>query len=228
MVFNKSAGGRSSVPMNQLLDFLGISPDDVDNLSEATYFACLKVLSESVGKLPLKLLQYNDRNGVRNAREHALYKLVHDRPNPFMTATVFWSTMEYNRNHYGNAYAWIQGAGEKIHLWILPSNEVQVWYDDAKILADQPDIYYLYSKGGKLYKFGSEEILHFKASNTFDGLTGISVQDQLKATIGGNVKAQKMINKMYESGFTAKAVLQYTGSPSKQCIGFFYSSFFLL
>jgi len=122
--------------------------------------------------------------------------------------------MEYNRNHYGNAYAWIQGAGEKIQLWILPSNEVEMWYDDACILSDIPDIFYLYSKGGKLYKFGSEEIIHLKGSNTLNGLQGISVQEQLKATIGGNLKAQNMVNKMYSSGFTAKAVLNYTGSLS--------------
>ncbi len=205
---------RQTLEMNQLLDFLGLSDTKPDNLSEATYFACQKVLSEAIGKLPLKLLQYNDRNGVVSARNNPLYKVLHDRPNPYMTSTVFWSTIEFNRNHYGNAYAWIQGAGKKIQLWILPSNEVEVWYDDACILADVPDIYYLYSKGGKLYKFGSEEILHFKTSNTLDGITGISVQDQLKATIGGNEKAQKLINKMYDSGFTAKAVLQYTGSLS--------------
>lgn len=213
-IFSKSIGQRSSVPLNNLLDFLGLTDVKKDNLSEATYFACLKVLSESIGKLPLKLLQYNDRNGVSNARHHALYKVLHDRPNPHMTSTIFWSTIEYNRNHYGNAYAWIQGAGNKIQLWILPSNEVEVWYDDACILADVPDIYYIYSKGGKLYKFGSEEILHFKSSNTLDGIKGISVSDQLSQTIGGNNKAQAMINKMYESGFTAKAVLQYTGSLS--------------
>jgi HK97 family phage portal protein len=99
-----------------------------------------------------------------------------------------------------------------MRLWILPSTDVEVWYDDAKILADQPDIYYLYSAGGKNYRFGSEEILHFKSSNTLNGLVGISVQDQLKMTIGGAVKSQKMLNRMYESGFTAKAVLQYTGN----------------
>ena len=213
---NKSIGSRQSIELNNLLDFLGLSDTKVDNLSEATYFACLKVLSESIGKLPLKLLQYNDRNGVKNARYHALYKVLHDRPNPYMTSTVFWSTMEYNRNHYGNAYALIHGAGEKTQLWILPSNEVQIWYDDAQILSNVPGIYYLYSKGGKLYKFGSEEIIHLKTSNTLDGITGISVQEQLETTIGGNYKAQKLINKMYENGFTAKAVLNYTGSLSDE------------
>ena len=211
--FNKSS--RETIELNNLYKFLGINPDaDEDELSEATYFACMKVLSESVGKLPLRLLRYNEKNGVEKARKHYLYKVLHDRPNPYMTATTFWSTVEYNRNHYGNAYVWIQGAGENIKLWILPSTDVEVWYDDAKILSDQPDIYYLYSGGGKTYKFGSEEILHFKSSNTLDGIVGISVQDQLKMTIGGAIKSQKMLNKMYTSGFTAKAVLNYTGNLS--------------
>ena len=211
MIFNKS--DRQTIELNNLYKFLGINPDQDERvLSEATYFACMKVLSEGIGKLPLKLLRYNDKNGVETARRHELYNVLHSRPNPYMTASTFWSTVEFNRNHYGNAFVWIQGAGKNMRLWILPSVEVEVWYDDAKILADQPDIYYRYSSGGKVYQFGSEEILHFKSSNTLDGIVGVSVQDQLKMTIGGAVKSQKMLNRMYESGFTAKAVLQYTGN----------------
>lgn len=213
MIFNKS--DRQTIELNNLYKFLGINPDEDERvLSEATYFACMKVLSEAIGKLPLKLLMYNERNGVETDRKHALYHILHSRPNPYMTASTFWSTVEYNRNHYGNAYVWIQGAGKNMKLWILPSTDVEIWYDDAKVLADQPDIYYRYSAGGEVYQFGSEEILHFKSSNTLDGVVGVSVQDQLKMTIGGAVKSQKMLNKMYESGFTAKAVLQYTGSLS--------------
>lgn len=213
MIVNKS--DRQTIELNNLYKFLGIDPDEDERaISEATYFACMKVLSESIGKLPLKLLRYNDKNGVETARKHPLYYVLHDRPNPYMTATNFWSTVEYNRNHYGNAYVWIQGAGKNMKLWILPSTQVTVYYDDAKILADQPDIYYVYSGGGRMYRFGSEEVLHFKSSNSLDGILGISVQDQLKATIGGGVKSQKMLNKMYSSGFTAKAVLNYTGSLS--------------
>lgn len=211
--FGKSA--RETGEFTNLLKFLGIDQDtDEKILGEVTYFSCLKVLSESVGKLPLKLLRYNDRHGVETMRNHPLYYILHDRPNPYMTATSFWSTVEYNRNHYGNAYVWIQGAGKNMKLWILPSNEVEVWYDDAKVLADQPDIYYLYSAGGRLYKFGSEEIFHVKSSSSLDGITGISVQNQLKSTVGGAIRSQKMLNRMYSSGFTAKAVLNYTGSLS--------------
>lgn len=209
----RSTNKSQSIALNNLYKFLGIEPDlDERVLADATYFACMKVLCESIGKLPLKLLKYNEKNGVETARKHPLYSLLHDRPNPYMTSTSFWSTVECNRNHYGNAYVWIQGAGRHMKLWILPSEDVEVWWDDAKILADQPDLYYLYSGGGKLYRFGSEEILHFKSSNTLDGIVGISVQDQLKSTIQGGVKSQNMLNKMYNNGFTAKTVLNYTGS----------------
>lgn len=206
---------RNNIAMNQLLDFLGIDRSlSGTALSEATYFACIKVLSEAMGKLPLKVLKRNDDNGVSTVRGHPLYSVLNRRPNRYMTSTSFWSTVEFNRNHYGNAYVLIVGAGQSTTLWILPTDSVEVWYDDNCLLADNPDIYYIYNAGGKRYKFGSEEILHFKGSNTRDGIIGISVREQLSTTIEGNSKAQKMLNRMYDSGFTAKAVLQYTGSLS--------------
>lgn len=204
------------IEMQQLIDFLNLKGTKEKALSEATYFACLKVLSESVAKLPIKLLQHRENNGVITAREHSLYRILHDRPNPYMSSTVFWTTIEQNRNHYGNAYALIKGAGSKMSLWILPSDEVEVWYDDKKILSDVADIYYIYSHGGKLYQFSSEQILHFKTSNSFDGIKGIAVREQLKMTISGNIKSQKMLNSMFKSGFTAKAVVQYTSDLSEK------------
>lgn len=203
-----------TITMQQLVDFLNLNGTDADALSEATYFACLKILGEAMGKMPLKLLKHTDKNGVVTARDHTLYHILKDRPNPYMTASTFWNVVENNRNHHGNAYVLITGAGTKTKLWILPSDKVTVWYDNKKILSDVPDIFYIYQEAGKMYKFASEQILHFKSSTSFDGVMGVSVRDQLQTTISGNVKAQSLLNKMYDNGFTAKAVLQYTGSLS--------------
>lgn len=203
-----------------LLNFLGLQDTDKSELSEATYFACLKVLSETLGKLPLKLLKHNENNGVTVCRTHPLYRVLNERPNKFMTATTFWSTVEYNRNHHGNAYVLIntKKKSNKVEtsLWILPSDCVEIWYDDAKKINDIPDIYYRYSCTAGTFTFGSEEILHFKTSSTFDGITGMSVRERLKSTIIGNNKAQELVNQMYDNGFTAKAVVQYTSSLSDE------------
>lgn len=209
----RGKSARQTTELNRLLEFLGVSQtDDTEAMNEAVYFACIKVLSESVGKLPLKIMQSQPGQGVRVAREHPFYRMLNERPNRFMAASTFWGLMEICRNHYGNGYAWIDTRNPKRpQLWPIDPTSVQVWYDDACLLKDVPDVYYrIASKQGEIV-LGSEEVLHFKSHLTLDGLVGISVREQLASVIQGNNKAQKYINKLYESGMTAKAVLQYTG-----------------
>ena len=211
-LFKKKSAGTAT--FQQIVDFLGLGEVPADRRSEATYFACLKILSESMGKLPLKLLQKTEQGGVEKAYKHPLYRILAYRPNPYMTATHFWSTVEYNRNHYGNGYVWITGAGSETKLWTLPSPDVQVYIDDRGIFGTKNAIWYVYtsSKNGKLYKIPYDSILHLKTSSSFDGITGRPVRDMLSETLVGNLKAQKMLNKLYDNGFTAKAVVQYTGA----------------
>lgn len=208
----KSASTSEQMTLNQLLEYLGVHDVKGSALSEATYFACLKVLSEGIGKLPLKLQQFTDGDGIRTAREHPFYRMLNKRPNRYMPASVFWSTMELCRNHYGNAYAWIDTRDPaKPQLWPMNPRAVRVYYDDARRLDKVADVYYQYSTAEGVVVLGSEEVLHFKSHNTIDGLVGISVREQLAMTIQGNIKAQKMVNDLYDSGMTAKTVLQYTG-----------------
>ena len=133
-----------------------------------------------------------------------------------MTATHFWSTVEYNRNHHGNAYVWITGAGQKTKLWILPSEAVKVWVDSGGVGVGRVNnaIWYVYTLNGEQYKIPSESMLHFRSSTSFDGITGKSVREILADTLTGNQTAQQMLNKAYESGFTGKAVLQVHGEAS--------------
>jgi HK97 family phage portal protein len=209
----KSADTGETLTLNQLLEFLGVHDVKGEALSEATYFACLKVLGESIGKLPLKIQQYTEDKGIRIAREHPFYRVLNERPNRYMTASTFWSTVELCRNHYGNAYAWIDTRKpEKPQLWLMDPKMVSVVYDNARKLSDVPDVYYRYTTPDGQVVLSSEEVLHFKSHHTVDGLVGISVREQLASTIQGNVKAQALVNKMYDSGMTAKSVLQYTGS----------------
>lgn len=197
----------------ELLDFLGISSNLRDDaLKEATYFACMKVLSESIGKIPIKIMQHTRQTGTLARREHRYYRVLNERPNPYMTATTFWAMMELWRNHYGNAFAWIDERDpQHPKLWPMHPKDTQIYFDNACRLADAPDVYYRYSIGGQSFVIVSAEVLHFKNFLTKDGVTGIPTREQISGVIDGGCKAQKMLNKLYESGMTAKAVLQYTG-----------------
>ena len=215
--FNKKSATATAetLTLNQLIDFLGLHNVNGEALSEATYFACNKVLSEAIGKLPLKLQQYTPDKGIRIAREHPFYRTLNKRPNPFMTASTFWAMMELCRNHHGNAYAQIDTSDpSRPKLWPINPEKVRVWYDDALEFNKVPDVYYQITDKAGMRVLSSEEVLHFKSHLTVDGLVGISVREQLLDTIQGNVKAQKLVNRLYDSGMTAKAILHYTGSLS--------------
>ena len=50
--------------------------------------------------MPIKYYQKTDK-GIIEAEATDTSKLLSKRPNPFMTPTTFWNTVEINRNHYG-------------------------------------------------------------------------------------------------------------------------------
>ena len=216
-------GGRKKsaseqLTLEQFLDAFGI-PRGLDGsaLSEATYFACLKVLSESMGKLPFRVLRRTAKDGVQEVLDHKYWRMVHTSPNRFMTATVFWTLMEFCRSHYGNAYAVIDESDpSRPQLWPLDPRQVQIYVDNALRLSDKrADVYYRYTApNGDVEVYTSEEVLHFKSQLTLDGIVGISVREQLASTINGQIKAADMVNELYQNGMTAKGVLNYTGSLS--------------
>lgn len=189
-----------------------------ENLSEITYFTCIKMLSESLGKLTLKFYKETEK-GVIKGNDNQVYRLLKTRPNPYMTPSIFWSTIEFNRNHYGNAYAWARWfRGKLIDLWILDPRNVRIVVDNEGILGNINAIYYSYndSQTGKEYVFSEKEILHFKTGVSRDGITGLAIQNILKTSMEGNKASQNFMNELYKSGLTAKAALEYTGDLDKK------------
>ncbi len=184
---------------------------------EVTYYTCRKVLAESIGKLPCKLLKHEQNGGVREMHEHKLYDVLRYRPNPYMTATTFWTSMEAICQDHGNAYAYIERSRRgATRLWLMDPAEVEVWWDDAKIIYEVPDVFYIYRPQGREVMLTSQEVIHVKTFDTVDGIVGRSVLDQLRGTIDGARRSQRLLNELYKSGMTAKAVLSYTGDLSKE------------
>lgn len=198
----------------KLLEWLGISTETNNKeINQVTYYTCLKVMAETLGKVPLKMYQDTDK-GVIKVVDDPVYKILRSRPNPYMTPSIFWSTVEMNRNHYGNAYALCRYQGSELKdLWIMPSDEVEVYIDDRGYFGDKNRIWYVYSDShtGEVYTFNCDDVMHFKTSTTFNGILGKSVRDILKDTIRGGIESQVFMNNLYKSGLTAKAVLNYTG-----------------
>lgn len=211
--FNKGEEKKQKTAINSMNfgEFFGINVSS--DLSEVTYFTCLKVLSESVGKLSLHLKD-NDNNKILN--HEALQKLKFS-PNPFMTSTPMMTLMEIWRNHHGNAYAYLSydNRGYLVGIYPLHPQKVRIWIDNAKIFSGKEDLYYEYNKDGKIHLFQKDEILHLKGGLSKDGIVGMSVRETLATTLNGVKASQKYLNNLYDRGLTAKALLRYTGDLNK-------------
>lgn len=179
---------------------------------EITYFICLKVLSETIGKLAIHL---KDRENEKLYGSDINY-LLKVRPNAFMSPTDFKCLMEVNRNHYGNAYAYIETdkKGKRVGLHPLDPRNVKIIIDDINLLRSDISYIYKYEDKGQVYYFLDKEIIHLKGGLTRNGIVGKSIAEELADTIDGNKKAEKYLSNLYSRGLTANAVLQYTGDLS--------------
>lgn len=199
-------------------EWLGIGYRNKSELREVTYYTCMKILSETMGKLPIKVYEWKKKQGRVRADPDSTSKLLNGRPNQHMTPSIFFATVENNRNHFGNGYVWIQrkisrNGSENIGLWIMQSDCVTPIYDNTGIFGGQGKIYYQYTDplDGEMYVFPEMDVMHLKTSMTLDGLTGIPVRDMLGYVVEGASQSQQYMSNLYKGGMTASMALQYAG-----------------
>ncbi len=226
-ILNMNVLPEAGMNEESFLEWLGIGRRQKRNrMAEVTYFTCLKMMSETLAKMPWKYYQKTGK-GIKEPAGTDAARLLKVRPNPFMTPTAFWNAVEMNRNHFGNAYVYVRqkfkrqkygGELKMMDMWIMPSNCVQIVVDDAGYFGGTGKIWYSYSDrySGRQYIFGTDEVLHFKTSHSLDGITGLPVQYILKETVEGAAASQEFLNNLYENGLTAKATLEYTGDLNEE------------
>lgn len=213
---------NDSLTLEQLVDYLGVLGLDVDNvknssdLSETIYYICLKHLSETMSKMPWELRVLTAKKGKEKVVNQNLDNILNLRPNPYMSASSFWGTVEMNKIHYGNSYIYIEADknGYPNNLWLLPSSEVEIWIDNAGIFDNHNGIWYVWkdSKTQKNYTFSMGEIIHLKTHVSFDGLSGVPVREILKTQINTNKNSIAFLNKLYANNmFGSKVLVHYTG-----------------
>lgn len=191
-----SGGGR----------LFGIDVDEQTALKSASVLACVRVLSESVAQLPLKV--YRRKNGRRQEDpEHYLYPTLHDAPNPQMTAFSFWEIVEASLANWGNAYALIDlnGAGKVAALWPLNPSHVVPRRTSRGIVYDvrAPDM-------GETKTYLWDEIFHVPGLG-FDGVKGKSIIRIAAETVGQGMAASQYAGKFFENDATPRGILEMDG-----------------
>ncbi len=168
-------------------------------------YACVRILSETLASLPLHTYKHTDR-GKEKARDHRLYYLLHDEPNPEMTSFVFRETLMGHLLLWGNAYAQIirDGRGNVLALYpLLPD----------KMVVDRTstgELYYEYQKDTGPIILRSDEVFHIPGLG-FDGLVGYSPIAMAKNAIGMAIATEEYGAKFFANGANPGGVLEHPG-----------------
>lgn len=117
----------------------------------------VSIRGEVLGSLPFMLYQRRDDGGKDRATDHPLYKLIHDRPNAWTSATEFVTQLEVDCITDGGGYALANRSGDKIiELIRLAPRSVAVDTDDATL---EPK-YEVTLKNGTKRTYPWQDILH--------------------------------------------------------------------
>ncbi len=177
--------------------------------SNETIFAAVSRLSNSIGSMPVKLMdsQFHAVAGPPIA------DLIMNQPNPNQTSLDFFRTMEVLRDTNGNAYA-LKDYDENYQvraLWILDPGKVEpvvdkrtreLWYEI------QPD------NGAPRYYAHNLEVLHVKHIHGY-GYKGISPIEVLKGTSEFDQKVREKSLDQIDSAITAAFILKLAGTVNK-------------
>ena len=177
-------------------------------------YSCVRILAEAVAGLPFHLYRYNDSGGKEKALDHPLYFLLHDEPNPEMTAFAFRETLMGHLLLWGNAYAQIvrNGKGQVLGLYPLMPNKMRVDRDQ------NGRIYYVYTRTQEDSKLGetgqvyldAKDVLHIPGLG-FDGIMGYSPIAMAKNAVGMAIACEEYGAKFFANGASPGGVLEHPG-----------------
>lgn len=181
-----------------------VTPEN--SIQVAGVWCSVKIIAETEASLPFQVFERMGDGSLRPANEHPLYSLLHDEPNPEMSAMDFRMAQTSQLALWGNCYARIarNGAGQVIALWPLASKFMQVKRDNSG------ELVYKYRSGQDEQIYSASDILHVRTLS-FDGVNGISPIAQLANPVGLAMALEEFAGRFFGNGAIPAIALQHPG-----------------
>lgn len=183
----------------------GVHVDETVAMSIPTFYACVKVLSEDIGKLPLCLYR-KENDGRYKITDGALNTLISRRPNRWQTPFEFKQQLAVAKLIRGNGYAEIitdRKTGQIGELVPLNPQRVMPFRapDGSRAYAYQPP-------NGPRRIILQGEMLHLMGMSD-DGMVGRSVLDDAAQTLGLAYSVVEYGAKFFANGAAPGGVLMH-------------------
>lgn len=170
-------------------------------LALSAVWACVNLIAGTCASLPLMVYR-TGRDGTREpAKDHPIYRVVHDSPNYDQTAVDFWEFGFASIELWGNQYARIErSAGQVRGLHPIAPNLVSVRR------LSTGELEYRWTEDGRSYVETDQSILHIRG---FGGgpLGGLSTLHFGRNTFGLARAIDRSAGAMFRNGLRPSGVL---------------------
>lgn len=189
----------------------GVSVNNYTAMRLTAVFACVRIISESMASLPLKIYRRTG-TGKEEARDHPLWRLLHDAPNDEMTAMQFRETLQSHILLWGNAYAYVgwDAMGQPKELYPLMPNvtRVQRGHRGDRL------VYTTTLPTGEHRRLDPKSVLHIRGLG-WDGVTGYSPIQMAREAIGMGLAAEEFGARVFGQGTHLGGVVEHPESLSE-------------
>ena len=183
----------------------GITVNERTATELPTVFACISVLAKSIAQMPLVLYLQSGRDR-EPALTHPLYRVLHDRPNPEMSAFTWKQISQAHLASWGNAYSAIERnlRGDVVELWPLPPDVTAPRRRGVELI-------YETTIGGRSLTLPARDVLHIRGLG-YDGLIGWSPIRCQREALGWAVATQRFSSRFFGNGAALQGVLEHPGT----------------
>lgn len=157
-------------------------------------WACVRLLSESVSTLPLKVYQREKDGSRKLAQNHPAYQLLCRRPNLEMTPSRFMLMIMASICLRGNSFVEKKMIGAKLVSLIplLPQNMVVKRLDNG-------DLEYTYTENGSNRVIPVKNMMHIRGFG-LDGVCGMMPMRTGRDVFGSAMAVEESAAKIFENG----------------------------
>lgn len=173
-------------------------------LQVAAFWACVRIISETIATLPLQLFAKTG-NGRDAQTSHQLYPLLHDQPNADHTAMEFLEGIVAYLAVGGNSYVLKERIGSRLVALTLLRTPLMNAKRDAN-----GDLVYRYTDRGKVETFSDDEIMHVRGFGFGDDF-GLSALSYARRTLAISLAADEVVDRTYANGMKMSGWFKYKG-----------------
>lgn len=188
-----------------------VSPKSACTL--AAVYACRVAISETLAMCPIGVFEYEAPGKVREAKDHPLYRILHDEPNAYTDSFCWVDAQIRNLIDFGNCLAlkqWPRRTQSAIYN-DNPTGLDIIYPEGASVKKVNGRLEYSYTEAGKRETRDQSEIFHISI-NSPDGIWGKSPFSIVGESFGLGLAQQRHAMKLFRDGAFFRGFVQ---SPKK-------------